>query len=39
MTGVTIILGFQVLVAAPFVLGDSSVADYIQRSKLTGAGR
>lgn len=23
----------------PFVLGDSTVADYIHRSKLTGAGR
>mmetsp|Transcript_13063 Transcript_13063/g.22047 ORF Transcript_13063/g.22047 Transcript_13063/m.22047 type:complete len:218 (+) Transcript_13063:559-1212(+) len=34
-----IILGFQVLIALPFVLNESSVADYIQRSKLTGAGR
>jgi hypothetical protein len=33
------IVGFQVLIALPFVLGDSSVADYLTRSKLTGAGR
>ena len=34
-----IIMGFQVLIALPFVLGDTTVADYLHRSKLTGAGR
>ena len=34
-----IIFIFQVIVALPFVLGDSTVANYIHRSKLTGAGR
>ena len=27
------------MIALPFILGNSSVADYIERSKLTGAGR
>ena len=35
----TIILGFQVLIALPFLMGESTVEDYIIRSKLTGAGR
>ena len=35
-----IILTFQVVIALPFCLiGESTVADYIHRSKLTGAGR
>ena len=27
------------LIALPFVMGDSTIEDYIHRSKLTGAGR
>lgn len=38
---IALILAFQVLVAAPFIapLGETSVADYLVKSKLTGAGR
>jgi hypothetical protein len=36
---ITLIVGFQVVIALPFCLGESTVADYIHRSKLTGAGR
>ena len=40
VTCIVLIIGFQVVIALPFVLfGESTVADYIQRSKLTGAGR
>lgn len=30
---------FQIGLALPFLLGNTSIADYIERSKLTGAGR
>ena len=36
---VGLVLGFQILVASPFIMGETSIADYIHRSKLTGAGR
>lgn len=36
---VVLIVGFQVVISLPFVLGETTVADYIHRSKLTGAGR
>lgn len=37
---ILLIIGFQVVIALPFCLfGESTVADYIHRSKLTGAGR
>lgn len=39
LLSIAIIVGFQVISALPFVLNDSTVADYIHRSKLTGAGR
>lgn len=40
ITCIVLIIGFQVIIALPFCLfGESTVADYIQRSKLTGAGR
>ena len=39
LLSIAIIVGFQVIAALPFVLNDSTVADYIHRSKLTGAGR
>ena len=39
LKSIVIIVGFQVLISLPFVLGDSTVSDYIVRSKLTGAGR
>ena len=35
----TFIVGFQIVVSLPFVLGDSTVYDYIVRSKLLGHGR
>ena len=34
-----IIISFQIVIALPFVLGESSVMDYIVRSKLLGHGR
>ena len=34
-----IIFTFQVVIALPFLLGDSTISDYIRRSKLTGQGR
>ena len=39
LTCIAIIVAFQVLIALPFVLNDSTVEDYLVRSKLTGAGR
>ena len=30
---------FQIIVSLPFVLGDTPIADYIEMSKFTGAGR
>ena len=36
---VVIIVAWQILVALPFVLGETSVADYLRMSKLTGQGR
>lgn len=39
LKGISIILGFQITVALPFILGDSTVYDYIVRSKLLGHGR
>ena len=36
---VTIIVSFQALIALPFVLGETSVKDYLDKSKLSGAGR
>ena len=36
---VAFMVGFQVLIALPFLLGETTVADYLHRSKLTGAGR
>lgn len=33
------LLGFQVLIALPFLLTETTIKDYIIRSKLTGAGR
>ena len=34
-----IILGFQVVVALPFVLGETTVKEYLSKSKLTMEGR
>ena len=34
-----IIVGFQILVSLPFVLTDTPVKEYIERSKFTGGGR
>lgn len=34
-----IVVGFQVLIALPFILNGSTVKDYLVRSKLTGSGR
>ena len=34
-----VIVSFQVLIALPFVLNDTKVKDYLDRSKLNGAGR
>jgi len=34
-----IIVSFQIIIALPFVLSETSVKDYISRSKLTGEGR
>lgn len=34
-----VIVSFQVLIALPFVLGETSVKDYLDKSKLSGAGR
>lgn len=39
LTCLAVIIGFQIVTALPFILGNSTVGDYIQRSKLTGAGR
>jgi predicted membrane-bound dolichyl-phosphate-mannose-protein mannosyltransferase len=39
LTSLILIAAFQVLVALPFVFGETSVADYLTRSKLTFAGR
>ena len=36
---IVFIIVYQIVIALPFVLGNSTVYDYIQRSKLTGAGR
>ena len=35
----TILVGFQILVSLPFILTETTIADYLERSKLTGAGR
>lgn len=34
-----LVAGFQVMVALPFVMGETSVKEYLFRSKLTGEGR
>lgn len=34
-----VIVSFQVLIALPFVINDTKVKDYLDRSKLSGAGR
>jgi hypothetical protein len=39
LTCIVVIIGMQVLMALPFILGESTVADYLLRSKLTGQGR
>ena len=39
MKSIVIIIAVQVLVALPFVLGDTPVKTYIEMSKLTGQGR
>ena len=35
----SIIIGFQILIALPFVLSDTSAIDYINRAKFLGGGR
>lgn len=39
ITSLALIVGFQILVALPFVLGETNVKDYLSRSKLTMEGR
>lgn len=36
---VILILSIQVIVALPFLLGETSVSVYLEKSKLTGQGR
>ena len=39
MLAISIIVVFQIIIALPFVLTDTSVHDYMVRTKFTGAGR
>jgi hypothetical protein len=39
LKSVSLIAAVQIVVALPFVMGDTSIKDYLHRSKLTGAGR
>lgn len=39
MQSIVIMIVFQIIVSLPFILGDTPVADYIEMSKFTGAGR
>lgn len=36
---ISLIIGFQIVISLPFVLTDTTVKDYIERSKFTGGGR
>jgi len=31
-----VLLGFQILVALPFLIGETSISMYLEKSKLTG---
>jgi len=33
---ITVLVAFQILVAVPFLMGETSVATYLEKSKLTG---
>lgn len=36
---IAIIISVQVIVALPFLMGETSITTYIEKSKLTGQGR
>ena len=39
VSSLLLIVGFQVIIALPFVFGETSIKDYLSRSKLTMEGR
>lgn len=39
LKSLAIIISFQIVIALPFLLGETSISDYLIRSKFTGQGR